>query len=139
MRLAGVVRFMFDREHGVGDRLIARWLFLRAMGGIYFAAFLALVFQARGLVGTAGILPAQSYLAGLRGIGALRFWYAPTLLWFHSGISAAPGPVQVGRDARRIIIGTSDAPCTTRPCLPSGGSWRLFDTRGPAQALRTSR
>ncbi len=79
------VRSIFDGEHGAGHHLAARWLFLRGLGLIYVSAFLALAFQARGLIGFEGILPASSYLSRLHALGALRFWYAPTLLWFSSG------------------------------------------------------
>jgi hypothetical protein len=76
---------LFDSAQGATDRLIARWLFLRALGLIYFSAFLALVFQARGLIGTQGILPAAEYLDGAATLGAARFWYVPTLLWISRG------------------------------------------------------
>ena len=61
-RLAHAIRWLFDSEHGAVDRLIPRWLFLRALGGIYFSAFFSLVFQIRGLIGPQGILPANEYL-----------------------------------------------------------------------------
>jgi hypothetical protein len=79
-----VYRYLFDSSHGPANRFIARWLFLRALGLIYFSAFFALLFQVRGLIGTQGILPAADYLRAVRTLGALRFWYAPTLLWFSS-------------------------------------------------------
>lgn len=72
---------LFDSTNGPANRLISRWLFLRALGLIYFSAFLALIFQVRGLIGTQGILPAADYLRGGLGLGMLRFWYVPTLLW----------------------------------------------------------
>ena len=96
--------YLFDREQGVGDRLIARWLFLRALGGIYFAAFLALVFQARGLIGTAGILPARTYLAELHGTGVLRFWYAPSLLWINSSNGMLLTLVWLGLVASVLLV-----------------------------------
>jgi lipase maturation factor 1 len=80
-----VYRYLFDSSHGPANRFIARWLFLRALGLIYFSAYFALLFQVRGLIGTQGILPAADYLRAVRTLGALRFWYAPTLLWFSSG------------------------------------------------------
>src|SRR5260370_14342649 len=80
-----VYRYLFDSSHGPANRFIALWLFLRALGLIYFSAFFALLFQVRGLIGTQGILPAADYLGAVRTLGALRFWYAPTLLWFSSG------------------------------------------------------
>jgi lipase maturation factor 1 len=76
-----VVMYWFDPEEGPVDHLIARWLFLRALGLIYFSAFFALLYQVRGLIGVQGILPAGEFLHAVERIGLLRFWYAPTLLW----------------------------------------------------------
>src|SRR5215813_8964735 len=72
---------------GPDGRVLSRWLFLRALGAIYFSAFYSLVFQIRGLLGPNGLLPAGSYLEEIAKVmpGAVRFWYAPTLLWFSSG------------------------------------------------------
>jgi hypothetical protein len=64
---------------------LPRWLFLRAVGVIYFSAFYSLAFQIRGLLGPAGLLPAGSYLQEVgKYFAASRFWYAPTLLWLGS-------------------------------------------------------
>jgi lipase maturation factor 1 len=83
---ASAVRWLLDSEHGASDRLIPRWLFLRAMGLIYFSAFFSLIFQIRGLIGRDGILPASDYLQAVEhSFGHARFWFAPTLLWFSSG------------------------------------------------------
>ena len=76
------LRYLFDRKAGARDGLIARWLFLRALGAIYFSAFLALVFQIRGMIGVQGILPAGEFLEKVETLGAGRFWYAPTVLWW---------------------------------------------------------
>lgn len=81
-----VVRRWFDPAYGPRDHYVARWLFLRALGLIYFSAFYSLLFQIRGLIGPQGILPAADYLPAVtRALGPLRFWFAPTLLWFSSG------------------------------------------------------
>jgi len=80
-----IFSYLFDPAHGRSNHIIARWLFLRALGLIYFSAFFALLFQVQGLIGTRGILPAAEYLQTLAGLGALRFWYAPTILWLSSG------------------------------------------------------
>src|ERR1700740_249642 len=84
---ASVVRWLFDSERGLSDRLIPRWLFLRALGLIYFSAFFSLAFQIRGLIGPEGILPARQYLQSVaQALGPVaRVWFAPTLLWFSSG------------------------------------------------------
>jgi hypothetical protein len=69
-----------ERSH----HLIARWLFLRSLGLIYFSAFISLLFQVRGLIGPRGILPAAEYLETVSSLGALRVWYVPSLLWLSS-------------------------------------------------------
>jgi hypothetical protein len=85
-RPASVIRWLFDPEHGWPHRLIPRWLFLRALGLIYFSAFFSLLFQIRGLIGPAGILPAGEFLQSVtNAAGHARYWYAPTLLWFSTG------------------------------------------------------
>jgi hypothetical protein len=82
-----VLRWLFDSRRGAPERLISRWLFLRALGCIYFSAFFSLVFQIRGLIGPDGILPADQYLQAVaRSFGYGRgIWFAPTLLWLASG------------------------------------------------------
>jgi hypothetical protein len=66
--------------------LLPRWIFLRALGVIYFSAFYSLLFQAKGLIGPQGILPAGEYLAEFVKYfpGVRRFWEAPTLFWLGS-------------------------------------------------------
>jgi hypothetical protein len=86
-RPQNAIRAVFDSEYGAQDRFLPRWLFLRALGLIYFSAFFSLTFQVRGLIGPTGILPAQGYLPEItQALGHWqRFWYAPTLLWFSTG------------------------------------------------------
>ena len=71
-------------------RLAARWLFLRALGLIFFSAFYSLVRQVLGLIGPDGLLPVSEYLQAVRQVqsGASRFWDAPTLFWLGSGSRA---------------------------------------------------
>jgi hypothetical protein len=79
-------RWLFDSQSGPTDRHLARWIFLRALGLIYFSASFSLLFQIRGLIGPNGILPAANYLQALKeNFGHVRYWYAPTLLWLSSG------------------------------------------------------
>src|SRR5215470_4656971 len=80
---ASILRLGFGRERGPSGRVLARWLFLRALGLIYFSAFFSLIFQIRGLIGPHGILPASGCLKAVaERFGHTAYWYAPTLLWF---------------------------------------------------------
>ncbi len=64
-------------------KLWPRWLFLRALGAIYFSAFFSLLFQVQGLIGPRGILPAGEYLQAVsEHYGAQAHWLLPTLLWY---------------------------------------------------------
>ena len=89
---------------GVASHLIARWLFLRALGLVFFSAFFALIVQARGLIGSHGILPAATYLQALRPIGAERFWYAPTLLWLSASDAAIASLCWLGLIASVLLV-----------------------------------
>src|SRR5215470_9195108 len=80
------IRWLFDSQQGPSDRFLPRWLFLRALGLIYFSAFYSLAYQIHGLIGPNGILPASEYLPAVaNSLGYLRgLWFAPTLLWISS-------------------------------------------------------
>ncbi|HEX6805980.1 MAG TPA: lipase maturation factor family protein [Terriglobales bacterium] len=84
MPWASAIGWLFEGR--LSNRLVPRWLFLRAIGLIYFSAFFALFFQIRGLIGPDGILPAGPYLRQVaQALGNWeRLWYAPTLLWWSS-------------------------------------------------------
>src|SRR5262249_33472207 len=64
----------------------SRWIFLRAVGLIFFSAFYSFAFQIHGLIGSHGILPVGEFLQ--RAAAALsvpvRLWYVPTLFWLGS-------------------------------------------------------
>jgi hypothetical protein len=80
-----ILRWLFDGRCGPADRLIPRWIFLRALAAIYFSAFYSLLFQIKGLIGPDGILPASQYLAAVaRSLGSAKYWYAPSLFWISS-------------------------------------------------------
>jgi lipase maturation factor 1 len=72
---------------GPRTHLLPRWIFLRALGLIYFSAFYSLVFQIKGLIGPTGILPTGEYLLDVTRYypGLQRFWFAPSLFWLGSG------------------------------------------------------
>ncbi|HTV57835.1 MAG TPA: lipase maturation factor family protein [Verrucomicrobiae bacterium] len=87
-QLAEWVRWLLGSENSAGAppaarHLWARWIFLRALGFIYFSAFYSFYFQIKGLVGPDGILPARDYLQAVEGVfHGSRFWYTPTVFWY---------------------------------------------------------
>ena len=102
---ASWLRRLFDSERGAPDRLLPRWIFLRAIGLIYYSAFFSLVFQIRGLIGPRGILPANEYLEAVaERFGHAGYWYAPTLLWFSSSSGTLTGICWVGMIASVLLV-----------------------------------
>src|SRR5437868_15004837 len=92
----------FAREDPAGTgHWLARFIALRLLGLVYLMAFLTLVNQGPGLIGTHGLLPAADFLAdfaaqlGGRGAG---FREMPTLFWLGAGDAAiaAVGWIGVG-------------------------------------------
>ena len=102
---ASIVRRWFDSDYGASDRLLPRWIFLRALGLIYFSAFFSLVFQIRGLIGAEGILPSNEFLEAVaRQFGPARFWFTPTLLWFSTGPHMLMAICWVGMIASLLLV-----------------------------------
>ena len=102
---SSVIRWLFDSRSGPTDRFLSRWIFLRALGAIYFSAFFSLVFQIRGLIGPQGILPASEYLKGIaEQVGHARYWYVPTVLWFSSSSHMLTGLCWVGMAAAILLV-----------------------------------
>jgi hypothetical protein len=58
----------------------------------------------KGLIGTDGILPAKEYLQALSTQGAVRFWYAPTLLWMGTGNHMLMALVWTGLIASLVLV-----------------------------------
>jgi hypothetical protein len=70
------------RASGVPSSRVVRWLFLRALGLVYLAAFGSLSVQVRGLYGTRGIAPVRELLDGARALPPRERWRElPTLFW----------------------------------------------------------
>ena len=93
---------------GPGDRnskLWPRWLFLRALGAIYFSAFFSLFFQVQGLIGPRGILPAGDYLAQIAGhFGAQGYWLAPTELWWSASSTMLTALCWLGMAVALLVV-----------------------------------
>ncbi|MDE3161464.1 MAG: lipase maturation factor family protein [Acidobacteriota bacterium] len=55
---------------------------LRALGAVYFTAFVSFGVQAGGLIGSRGILPFAAYFRAARAsLGAAAYWEIPSILW----------------------------------------------------------
>ncbi|MGB7752658.1 MAG: lipase maturation factor family protein [Candidatus Acidiferrales bacterium] len=81
-----------------------RWIFLRALGLIYFSAFYSLLFQIKGLIGPNGILPAADYLQAVNAALHLQsYWTVPTLLWFGASNGALMTLCWVGLAASLLV------------------------------------
>src|SRR5579863_6808207 len=99
-----IPRRLFGPDFSPPGYLAARWLFLRALGLIFFSAFYSLAYQIRGLIGPNGILPARDYLIQVtRVLGSARFWYAPTLFWWSASDRFLLGVVFVGMAASLLL------------------------------------
>jgi hypothetical protein len=104
-RPARVIRRLFDPREGATDQFLPRWLFLRAIGSIYFSAFFSLLFQIRGLIGPDGILPASEYLESVaKSTAAARFWYAPTVFWLSTSSHMLMAVCWVGLAASVLVV-----------------------------------
>ena len=69
--------------------ILSRWVFLRALGLICLVAFVSFWVQAKGLVGSAGLLPVGQYLQAVRDqLGPERYWRVPTVFWLNSSDAA---------------------------------------------------
>jgi hypothetical protein len=106
LRFNSLFNYVFGAE-GASERghLRPRWLWLRALGLIFFSAFYSLLFQIRGLIGPDGILPAGRYLSALHEqAGARAYWYVPSLLWLSSGNHALMAISWVGLIASVMLV-----------------------------------
>ncbi len=103
----GVVNWLLGPEPITEKRpghLWPRWIFLRALGLIYFSAFYSLLFQIKGLIGPNGILPAADYLQAVSAALHLQsYWTVPTLLWFGAGNGALMMLCWVGLVASLLV------------------------------------
>ena len=120
-RLQHAVNWLLGPEPINGKRpghLWPRWIFLRALGLIYFSAFYSLVFQIKGLIGPNGLLPAGLSAGGhVRSFRSAAILVCPTLLWIGSEQSHADGDLLDRADR----FGASGF-----QCVAAGNALRLF-------------
>jgi lipase maturation factor 1 len=106
--LENTINWLLGPETAIGKspgHLWPRWIFLRALGLIYFSAFYSLVFQIKGLLGPDGILPAGDYLQAVAAaVHGYKWWYAPSLFWFSSSDRALMLVTWIGVIASLLVV-----------------------------------
>ena len=97
------LRSLVERADGY---LWARWIFLRALGLIFFSAFYSLAFQIHGLIGERGLLPVRGYLDVIRGAlpNIKRLWFAPSLFWLGASDRALTIVVAAGIVCSLLVV-----------------------------------
>lgn len=107
-RLKNALHWLLGPETAVGKspgHLWPRWIFLRALGLIYFSAFYSLLFQVRGMIGPDGILPARDLLQAISAaVHGYSWWYAPSLFWFGSSDRALMLVTWLGVVASLLVV-----------------------------------
>ena len=107
LRLWRIVNWLLGPESGkTPGRLAPRWIFLRALGAIFFSAYFSLYCQATGLIGPNGVLPSNAYLNAIdRSVsGISKFWYAPSVFWLGSSDRALLLVCWLGMIASVLLI-----------------------------------
>jgi Lipase maturation factor len=66
---------------------LTRWCILRLLGIVYVFAFVGLILQGPGLLGSHGLTPVARYLAGMHGAGR-GFWDLPSVFWWSDSDTA---------------------------------------------------
>ncbi|MDA1044225.1 MAG: lipase maturation factor family protein [Verrucomicrobia bacterium] len=109
--LSRAALLLFGKQPGPSRYLFSRWLFIRALAGIFLIAFMSLWVQIDGLIGSQVILPAVEIIAHLRGSGtenAALKW--PTLLWLSPSDAMLHGMCAAGSILSAMLLVTG--------CLP---------------------
>lgn len=80
----GLTKICWGKHFEKPSYILTRWLFLRLLAVVYFIAFISLLPQISGLIGSNGILPAAHYLQLVKeNFGIERYWFFPNLAWLN--------------------------------------------------------
>lgn len=116
-----VDRLLFGTATAAPTRRLVRWLFLRALGGVYLIAFTSLRTQVLGLYGSRGVEPIGELLADLRArAGPAAHRIAPSLLWLGSSDRDLVRLCRAGQVcSAALLLGIA-------PRLTTVGAWALY-------------
>ncbi len=101
-RLSG---WLWGRDYEPPRFDLVSWLFLRAIGLIYLAAFVSFGVQALGLIGSHGILPLPEFVNAIRSqLGIERYWRFPMVFWLDSSDFAIQAACWAGAALSLLLI-----------------------------------
>lgn len=76
---------LWGKEREPSTYNLISWLFLRALGIIFFIAFFSFGIQALGLIGNQGIIPVSELTdLAYQQLGRTSYWALPMIFWFNS-------------------------------------------------------
>src|ERR1700761_4895754 len=103
--LYGPSLWLWGRDYEPPRFELISWLFLRAMGLIYLAAFLSFGVQVLGLIGSHGILPLSDFTAAIRSqFGLQRYWLFPMVFWLDQSNFAIQSICWAGAAVSLLLI-----------------------------------
>jgi predicted DCC family thiol-disulfide oxidoreductase YuxK len=96
---------LWGRHHEPPRYDLVAFLFLRLLGLVYFSAFVSFGVQARGLIGSHGILPVAELVDAVAGrLGAERFLLAPMVFWWNASDFAIQAVCWVGAGLSLLLV-----------------------------------
>ena len=98
-------QWLWGRDYEPPRFELVSWLFLRAMGLIYLAAFVSFGMQALGLIGSHGILPLSEFVnaAGSQ-LGSESVWRVPMVFWLDQSDFAIQAACWAGAALSLLLI-----------------------------------
>src|SRR5271163_3827918 len=97
--------WLWGRDHEPPQFEVVAWLFLRAMGLIYLAAFLSFGVQALGLIGSQGIMPLPEFVAAARSqLGPAGYRDFPMVFWLSQSDFAIEAVCWAGASLSLLVI-----------------------------------
>jgi len=98
-------QWLWGRDYEPPRFDLVSWLFLRAIGLIYLAAFISFGVQALGLIGSHGILPLSEFASAIRGqFGLERYWWFPMVFWLDQSDFAIQATCWAGTALSLLLI-----------------------------------
>jgi predicted DCC family thiol-disulfide oxidoreductase YuxK len=97
--------WLWGRDYEPPRFNLVSWLFLRALGLIYLAAFVSFGVQALGLIGSHGILPLSEFTSAIRSqLGLERYWWFPMVFWLDQSDFAIQAACWAGAALSLLLI-----------------------------------